>query len=86
MATIALSDLETLRRKVMTGHAGVSVIIALPTATSDATAGVYWVKDPKPGDTANSTANQPGNAKGGNAGELSWKSFSYANLAAAYGE
>jgi hypothetical protein len=86
MAAITLSELEVLRGQVMTGHGGVSVILAIPTATSDATAGVFLVKDPKGGTAPNTVATEPGNAKGGSGIDgMSWKKFSAANLRTAYG-
>ena len=86
MATIGPTDISTLARKVMTGHAGVTVLVAKWEATSDSAAGTYLVKDPKAGDSPVTTANAAPNAKGGPASGdgLSWKPFSHSDLVTAY--
>lgn len=78
MAAITAADIETRRRALMT-DTRCSVIVALPGATSDATAGVFLVKDPDPATDANTVADEAGNAKNG------YKAFSYADVGTAYG-
>jgi hypothetical protein len=88
MAAITPTQIQTKRDAVM-GVAGLRavVIINKPDATSDATAGVFLVKDPDPGDAPNTTTTAHGNAKGGDSGGSSttWKAYSYADIATAYG-
>jgi hypothetical protein len=85
MATIAEVDILEKRNAIMRASSRVSVIVAIPTATSDATAGVLLIKDPDPGDDPVTTADAAGNAKGGHSGGFSWKAFSVANAGTAYG-
>jgi len=93
MAAITAADIATLKGSLQTvdppsgghGPAGalrisqMMVLVAIPDATSDATADVFFIKDPTPGDDANTVATEPGNAKNG------WKAFSYADAVLAYG-
>lgn len=86
MAAITAAQIQTKRDAVMAASTRATVIIAKPDATSDATAGVFLVKDPDAGDTAVTTGNAQGNAKGGDSALGGpWKAFTYANLATAYG-
>ncbi len=85
MAAVTYADLLDIRRQLMSSGRRLSVILAVPTATSDATAGVFLVHDPDPADAPNTVATEESNAKGGLAGELSWKSYSAANVRTAYG-
>jgi hypothetical protein len=85
MAAITATDIQTKRDAIMRANLRVTVLVAKPEAIDDATAGVFLVKDPDPGDAAVTTATVQGNAKGGNAGGYSWKAYSYADLATAYG-
>ena len=84
MAAITFTQIQTRRDAVMRPGSRVAVLIALPAATDDATANVFLVKDPDPGDTPVTTATAQGNAKGGNVNGYSWKGFSYADLGTAY--
>ena len=86
MASITATDIQRRRDALMAAASRCSVLINKPDATSDATAGVFLVKDPDPGDAPNTTATAPGNAKGGNADASgqSWKSYSYSDLGVAY--
>jgi hypothetical protein len=87
MAAITYSQIVARREALMRAASRVAVIILKPEATDDATASVYLVKDPDPGDAPVTTTTAPGNAKGGNTGGAgySWKQFSYAALETAYG-
>jgi hypothetical protein len=88
VAAITATQIEAKRVALMSNGLRLSVIVAKPDATSDATAGVFLVKDPDPGDAPNTVATQQGNAKGGNAGNvdgLAWKAYSFADVATAYG-
>lgn len=79
MAAITFTQIQARRDALMRVDSRVTVIIANPNATDDATVGVYWVKDVDPGDNPVTTVSLPGNAKN------AWKAFSYANLGLAYG-
>lgn len=85
MAAITAAQIWTKRDAIMTASTRASVIVLKPDATSDATAAVFLIKDCDPGDTAVTTSNAQGNAKGGTTGGYSWKEFSYADAATAYG-
>ena len=79
MAAITHAQIMLRREILMKTATRVTVIVAKPEAIDDATAGVFLVKDPDPGDAPTTGATQPGNAK-------NWfKSFSYAALGTAYG-
>lgn len=84
MAAITHTQIQARRDAVMRVASRAAVIVAKPDATDDATAGVFLVKDPDPGDAPNNTATQQGNAKGG-AGSTTWKEHSYVSLGTAYG-
>jgi len=93
MAAITPAEIATLRGSLQTideptsGHgpvgalriAPITVIVAIPDATSDATADVLFIKDPTPGDEPNTVSGEPANAKNG------WKAYSYADAVLAYG-
>ena len=85
MAAITAADIWTKKEALMKSGLRLSVIVAIPTATSDATAGVFLVKDPDGGTAPNAVADEQGNAKGGNVGGYSWKAYSFADVATAYG-
>jgi len=82
MAAITAAQITTRRDAVMRTATRATVLVARPDATDDATADVFRVKDPDPGDTGNTVAAEAGNAKGGTGHP--WKSFSYVNLGTAY--
>ena len=82
MAAISASEIETRRAALMT-NTRCSVIVAKPEATDSTTPGVFKIKDPDPGDTANAVATEQGNAKGGS-GSDPWKAFSYDDAGVAY--
>ena len=85
MAAITYANILAKKEALMRSGLRLSVIIAIPTATSDATAGVFLVKDPDPGTAPNTVGAEPGNAKGGSGTDgMSWKKFSYADVATAY--
>lgn len=86
MAAITYTQIVSRRDALMRAASRVAVIILKPEATDDATAYVYLVKDPDPGDAAVTSATAQGNAKGGNTGghRYSWKEYSYADLGTAY--
>mgnify|MGYP001394836176 CR=1 FL=1 len=83
MAAITWTQIQARRDALMRLDSRCACIVLNPGATVDTTAGIYLVKDPDPGDTGNTSAAQPGNAKGG-AGHP-WKAYSYADLGTAYG-
>src|SRR5262245_19699083 len=85
MAAITHTQIMARRDALMRADSRVAVIVQNPGATDDGTPGVFLVKDPDPGDAAVTGATSPGNAKGGDVGGYSWKSFSYAALGTAYG-
>lgn len=86
MAAITYANILAKKEALMRSGLRLAVIVAIPTATSDATAGVFLVKDPDPGTAPNAVAAEPGNAKGGDGTNgMSWKYFSYADVATAYG-
>lgn len=78
MAAITFSDILARQRAVRIANQDAICIVVNPGATSDATAGVYRVKDPNRG-TAVSASNAQGNPLDG------WKSYSHADLGTAYG-
>jgi hypothetical protein len=84
MSVINEALIEERKRLLMTSTRN-TVLVANPTCVDSTEAGLYKIHDPDPGDNPNTSATQAGNAKGGLAGELSWKSFSYDAAGTAYG-
>lgn len=82
MAAITYTQIVSRRDALMRSDQRCACIVLYPAVVVD-NVPVYLVKDPDPGDTGNTTANQAGNAKGGTGHP--WKAYSYLDLGTAYG-
>jgi hypothetical protein len=86
MAAITPTDVRLRRDALMAAAERLSVIVSNGDPGTDDVA-CYRIKDPDPAPVGlgpNAVADEPGNALGGQAGEGSWKSFSYSDAGTAY--